>query len=278
MIAVVQNEAIPNTDGKTRDGLRLAFVNTADGWTAICDASKDKNNGCKFDAGRSSQWFVTSGGKQIAQIKAQGWLDNDYSSETGLLKIRGAVPRAGKRDHLFGGWPDAKVYPALIATSVQPGTSNRWRSVYPEKMTMAAILPVLKKHVPVIPDCRGGGQNDSRPGRAPTASDVHVFGTWTTKNGEILVQAGLKPELVKGCDFTADALADVWLYDDGNAGPRGLPALIADEATHQLIAIGDFAGDGPEEALFFLSGYNEDGFVLYYDHFQKAATFIWGYQ
>ena len=280
MIALVQEESVPNQDGKIRTGLRLAFVKTANGWAAICDASKEKNAGCRFDANTASQWIVSERGKPAGHVTAKGWLDMNYPSETGLLKIvSGMPPRTGRRNHDFAGWNDNPVYPPLVATSVAPGASNRWSNVYPEKMAVAAILPVLKKQVPVIPDCTNGGQDDSKPGRPVTANDVHVFETWETKNGEMLVGAGIKPELVQKCDFTADALADVWLYeDDGEIPAQALPALIADETTHKLIAIGDFAGDGNEEALFWLAGYNEDGFVLYYDHFRKSAKFVWGYQ
>jgi len=281
MIAVVQEESVPNGGGKLRTGLRLAFVKTADGWAAVCDASKEKNAGCRFDANAASQWIMSSGGRAIGRLTAKGWLDTNYSSETGLLKIiSGTPPRAGRRSLGFAGWGGNPVYPPVAATSVMPGGSARWNAVYPEKMPLAAILPVLKKQVPEIPDCTNGGQDDPpRKGRPIALEDIHVFETWMTKNGEVLVGAGIKPELVQKCDYTADSLADVWLYEnDGDEPARPLPALIAPETTHRLIAIGDFAGDGNEEALFWLSGYDEDGFVLYYDHFRKTAKFAWSYQ
>ncbi|GEM_PF-3364721 len=280
MIALVQEESVPNGAGKLRTGLRLAFVKTADGWAAICDASREKNAGCRFDAGAPSQWIVSARGKTIAQITAKGWLDMDYSSETGLLAIISGMPaRSGKRSHDFAGWNDNPVYPPLVATNVTPGKGGRWTSVYPEKMPLAVILPVLKKQVAEIPDCTNGGQDDPpRKGRPPGTGDIRVFETWQTKNGELLVGASIKPELVRKCDYTADSLADVWLYEnDGEEPARPLPALIQPETTHRLVAIGDFAGDGNEEALFWLSGYDEDGFVLYYDHFRKAAKFAWTY-
>ncbi len=281
MIALVQEESVPNGGGKLRTGLRLAFEKTADGWTAICDANREKSTGCRFNADVPSQWIVSEGGRTIGRVAAKGWLDTDYPSETGLLRILSGAPvPGGKRSHEFAGWNDNPVYRPLVATNVSPGKVARWRSVYPEKMPFAVILPVLKKQVAEIPDCTNGGQdNPPRKGRPLAANDIHVFETWQTMNGELLVGAGIKPELVQKCDYTADSLADVWLYEnDGEEPARALPALIEPETTHRLIAIGDFAGDGNEEALFWLSGYNEDGFVLYYDHFSKAAKFAWGYQ
>jgi len=40
---------------------------------------------------------------------------------------------------------------------------------------------------------------------------------------------------------------------------------------------GDFVGDGKIEVIFFFSGYNEDGYILYFDHFSKSEKFSWHY-
>jgi hypothetical protein len=280
MIAVLQETAAPNSDGAIRAGVRLAFVKTADGWVTICDAGKDKNSGCKFDASVPSRWIISDRGKQIGRVTAEGWLDNEYNSETGLMKIvSGAPPWQGARNHNFGGWNDSAVYRPLVATSAEPGSDAHWSEVYPEKMAMSAILPVLRKQVPALPECRSDAKRVAPFGkRRPLGmDDIHVFEAAQSANGGLLAGAAVKSELVRDCDYTADSLADVWLYSDGKSAPRALPALIEQEATHQLIAIGDFAGDGSEEALFWLSGYNEDGFILYYDHFQKAAKYGWSY-
>ena len=82
---------------------------------------------------------------------------------------------------------------------------------------------------------------------------------------------------MKPCEYELDLVTDVWFYDDGKSAPQALPALTSSEATHRVIDIGDFAGDGHEEALFWLSGYDEDGFVLLYDGFKKSARFAWSY-
>lgn len=45
----------------------------------------------------------------------------------------------------------------------------------------------------------------------------------------------------------------------------------------ELIEFGDFDGDGESEGLFFLSGYNRDGYVLLHDKMTKLTKFVWSY-
>jgi len=44
-----------------------------------------------------------------------------------------------------------------------------------------------------------------------------------------------------------------------------------------LLDVGDYDKDGKSEVLFWSSGYNEDGYVLYYDDFRKKVPFKWHY-
>ena len=45
----------------------------------------------------------------------------------------------------------------------------------------------------------------------------------------------------------------------------------------KLVDVGTFSDDGSQQAVFAYSGYNEDGYVLYYDAFRKHIEFTWGY-
>ena len=53
-------------------------------------------------------------------------------------------------------------------------------------------------------------------------------------------------------------------------GKRDLLSLI-------LVDAGDYDADGESEAVFFISGYNEDGYALFYDSFQKSVMWTWNY-
>jgi hypothetical protein len=44
-----------------------------------------------------------------------------------------------------------------------------------------------------------------------------------------------------------------------------------------LVDAGDYDADGKLELVFFVSGYNEDGYALFYDSFQKSVMYTWHY-
>jgi hypothetical protein len=269
-IAFVQEIAAPGGDGLVT-GLRLGFAKSGDGWTPICADS------CRFDARRPTQWHVRYRGGDLGVVTAGGWSDAGTIAMAGLLKIVSAdPPHQGTRTKIFAGWSDRAVHRPLVATSETGAEqASRWRQSDPQDSDAARMLPLLAHLVPKIPRCVGGeAQGD---GRALTASDIRIAEVWRNATGARLLSASVKPERVKACDYTADTLADVWAFDDGKS-LLALPALAAPETTHAFLDAGDFVGDGREEVVFWLSGYNEDGFVLYYDNFTRAAETHWNYQ
>ena len=44
-----------------------------------------------------------------------------------------------------------------------------------------------------------------------------------------------------------------------------------------LVDAGDYDADGKSELIFFLSGYNEDGYALFYDSNRKSVRWTWSY-
>jgi hypothetical protein len=45
----------------------------------------------------------------------------------------------------------------------------------------------------------------------------------------------------------------------------------------ELVGAGDFDGDGQSELLFWQSGYNEDGYLLFSSGLKQKAKYLWGY-
>jgi hypothetical protein len=277
-LAIAPAAAVPEigirVDGP--QGLRLAFVKAGGDWQPVCvfPADQTKPWTCRS---QPAQWFVRYRGKQIGTVSAKGWADTQSDPGIGLLKIAsGAAPHIGARDKSFSGWLDKPVYRPLVATNTAlPDRAPDWIASKPQPSDIAAALPFLRKQVPIVPDCGTDGEPSGK-GRPLEMAEAVIAQTWRNGSGASFFGMSLKPNLVARCNFTADALEDVWIYSDAS-GARALPALIEDEATHAFIDIGDFAGDGGEEALFALAGYNEDGFVLYYDGFRKSARISWHY-
>ncbi len=275
-IAVVQDVA-RDDDGANRTGLRLGFVASGESWTAICKS--DANNACLFQAPAVNRWQVRAAGKEVGKISTQGWFDPSLGAANGLLRVTTVVPLfQGPRSHAFAGWLDKPVYRPLLALSQPlPALDPDWTRARATEADARLMLPLLQKVRPLVPDCRNGDSAGGK-GRAVTAADVLVSEVWQDKGVGRLLSASLKPDRVAKCDYTGDLLTDVWAHDDGHGHLHPISPLVESETTHVLIDAGDFAGNGKEEFLFFLSGYNEDGFVLVYDHFTRSARFSWRYQ
>jgi hypothetical protein len=276
MIAVLQDIA-RDDGGANRTALRLGFVAKGEEWLPLCHP--DSNNGCLFRAPAVSRWQLRANGKEVGTATTQGWFDPSLIAANGLLRV--TTPTSlfqGPRSHVFAGWFDKPVHRPLVAlSSPLPDGPPNWTRVRATDADARLMLPLLARVSPRVPDCTNGEPAKDK-GRALTADDVHVGEVWQGTSGERLLSASLKPERVKTCDYTADLLADVWGHDDGHAHLNAISLLSESEATHVLVDTGDFGGDGKEEFLFFLSGYNEDGFILVYDHFRRSARFSWSYQ
>ena len=275
IIAALQDVA--RTDQANQPAVRLLFMRTANGWAPLCKDSASGNASCRFAGAAPAEWHAIFRGRTLATVATKGWFDESILADSGALAVTSAsVPHQGGRTDDFAGWLDRPVHRPLVATPLAlPPSAPRWQSGAPRAGDARAILPLLAKHIGVLPDC-STGEADASKGRPLREDDLRFVEVWQSASGERLLAAALKPDRVKNCDYTADVLADVWAYDDGH-DIRALPALAEDETTHRFVDAGDFAQDGGEEVLFWLSGYDEDGFILYYDHFAKVARFSWSY-
>jgi hypothetical protein len=101
-------------------------------------------------------------------------------------------------------------------------------------------------------------------------------------SGELLLRFGVDPRLQASCGMRSSP--DLWLFRSPDGDPRVLPGQVWSEQEGinfnpilEPVDAGDFGGDGGEVAIFFFSGYNFDGYVLYYDNFRKAVRFGWNY-
>jgi hypothetical protein len=105
---------------------------------------------------------------------------------------------------------------------------------------------------------------------------------WRSNSGELLLHFGVDPRLQANCEIRDNRNVRLFQSPDGDF--RVLPGqewsdreAINFTPNLKLVDAGDFTGDGGEEAVFFFSGYNFDGYVLYYDNFRKAVRFGWSY-
>jgi hypothetical protein len=279
LIAVLQEEKPDSVDAAIRAEIRVAFREQNGDWIPVCreTSQPDSRAACAFAGETPAHWQVVLHGRDVGVVQTRDWLERDAYAGIGLLRVFGdEIPHAGPRTTEFAGWAGVPVHRPLIAFNVRRNWNVRWRNSYPADTPTASLLSSMRKLVPTVPACTQNGDRRG-PGRPLVAADIHVTELWKAPRGERLIGASLKTERVKPCEYDFDLVADSWFYDDGKSPVRALPALASNDTTHRLVDIGDFAGNGHEEALFWLSGYDEDGFILLFDGFRKSARFAWTY-
>jgi len=297
MIGIVEETVQGDFAHRTRADVRLGFLKTDIGWAAIgCNASPKAGpqqwNGlamtCEHfaDPDRPRVWQVTAGGNNLGEITTRGWLDTGYYSYAGALRIvSGGVPFAGARDKNFSGWTGAPVHHPLVAVSPGlPPAGKRWIEDKPRSNLRDALWPQFHKFIPKIEVCKA--RKDAEPlseTRASRKSDLEVLNGLRSQSGEMLLHLRVNPAFSNDCDGTLGWQMEMWFYRAADGRLRVLPGQFADRnwtnpsTVLTPVDLGAYAGDGSEQAVFFLSAYNLDGYVLYYDHFTKFARVTWSY-
>ena len=93
--------------------------------------------------------------------------------------------------------------------------------------------------------------------------------SYADARGRKLVTLQLDPKL-NSCDGPGEAAWELHTFVVDH-GIRHLGSGMS------LVDAGDYDGDGSSEVLFWFSGYNQDGYVLFGDDLRKVAETYWTY-
>ena len=307
---VEESHVVGSPSGELETHLRLGFLSTTEGWRTVCNSRSTHlnetrdfsepqplgflrttkewhavgNETCEFsEPQRLRKWSVWFNGKNIGQVSTSGWVNSDYHSKSGQLRITSTpIPRVGKRVAAFAGWGDVKKFRPLVALlAMRPGPSKTWTSSKPTPKDIDTVWPAFRRIIPEIPSCKYDKEGHYLRTERPIAkNNLEIFHVIRSDREEKLIGAHVARRFFKDCDGWGGSASDLWFFSEGNSQPRMIsrqPQLDGWDSSQELVDIGDFDGDGRIEALFWFSGYNEDGYVLYFDRFKKSATFTWGY-
>lgn len=282
VLGFVEEAAEHTADGEKRQtNLRLGFRREGGGWVAICasNGSPPWDTACAFPGAASERrWTVVSRGKPIAQVTTRGWLTQEWYKSEGLLRLEERdPPRVGDRSIAFGGWAALPVHRPLLAFSAAVPAYRPWTRTAPTQRDKAVAFPLLRDAFPRIRMCGAGGVVDGRT-IATRENHVDVFDVLQSPGGSRLIGLRVKRRYTQACDGAGDVGSDFWVLQHGTS-VRALPVFDARGFSASFVPVeaGDFDGDGRDEALFWFSGYNEDGYVLFFDDFTRTARFTWGY-
>ncbi len=179
-----------------------------------------------------------------------------------------ALPDQANPDRRFAGWCDA---PTLAPIMLLAGPDNVIARPA-ERIAAPDVLDRLLHHM-----------RNPEAGLNPCAADaagrpvelliehLRLAEAMILPGGVELVAVEISPAIVQCQSELGGQLPTHWyLLKDQNA-----PRLIGEAMTH--LGSADLDADGRYEHVFWFTGYNRDGYVLYEDHFAAPVRFEWGY-
>jgi len=229
------------------------------------------------------QWTIAFDGKKLGVIhshpveKASSYLGKTFphipEPKPGQLLI------IGKPSENFCGWLNTAVNRPLILVSKNNfGDPDQWKPFQPSGDQAKLFRSVFRAENPKVTNC----DENENPLPGPWKyedSAIRITQSYRSKDGDSLAEmfleggrCGINPGSFAQQLFLikADKSAVRIVIKGSDPENFGNPSLT-------LVDAGDYDADGKSELIFFLSGYNEDGYALFYDSFRKSVHWTWNY-
>jgi len=251
---------------------RALFRHRGDQWIALTHPEAS-------EAAERSQraWVVAFDGRSLGSVLT---VDTGYHSKYAENYTRDhvlplvphrSVPRIINVDKAFEGWSSCMHRPArpLVLVSLPHFRDpQHWRRFQPDSSGRQALFGRFRAAVDTVVVCPNGDDKPAQVWRYGP-SDLVFDKSYQDTLGHSLLALRLK-QPPNACEFTA---GPVWSGHWFLAGHDTL--YLASQL--ELVDAGDYDADGQSEVLFWHSGYNEDGYTLFYDHWRQRVDYWWSY-
>ena len=175
------------------------------------------------------------------------------------------LPASTKAYGHYRGWCDApKNSPLVVVSGTHP--VRRLAAQADRPVSSLSIEKAFLRSMPNQKICRG---DDSFRAAVFRRDDLVVDQALIMPGGKRLVSVSLRSAF-SACGSEAGGVSmPRWFVRDRT------PRFIGDSLTY--VASVDADGDGKPEHLFWFSGYNEDGYLLFNSEFDPPTRFTWKY-
>lgn len=227
------------------------------------------------------RWTIAFDGKNLGTVQIEDpstntkFINDWYYRRDKLHKIssNSSPPKIKNKSQLFSGWcgtPETR--PLVIVSKPHFKDPEKWKPFTPPNSYKKTLFPFLKVIVGRSSLLRCENPLDSIA--VPYDFKPHetiFYKSYKSASNEELVSFGLDPKVINCIDgIPAPEWLDNWFLIKNNEID-----YVGREM--QLIDAGDYDGDGKSELLFWYSGYNKDGYILFYNDFRGESKYLWGY-
>jgi len=246
----------------------FAKINTE--WLAL--SSKENAAGFKLDR---IVWTAAFDGKNIGQfissdpkmkISPEWTYPRDYLQ---VLESGQTLPEIKDKFEAFSGWCDAPRYrPIVLVSAPNYQDPEQWKRAAATVADKQKLFLAFREATKQAPQCQVAKNDKPKPYKYELG-DLQIVTVFKNAQDRQLVSVTLRKQYY-GCDSELGwpenpkwfFLGETVRYIGNNLS---------------LIDAGDYDKDGKSEAIFWYSGYNRDGYVLFYNDFTSRADFIWSY-
>ncbi len=248
---------------------RLLFQQQGAQWIALTDPQDSQ------DHARQS-WVVAFDGRNLGSVVTlnnglPGKGDRTHARDH-LLQLASEQPPPHVRNisgtfSREGSWcGPSRWRPLVLVSQANVSDPQRWRPFKPDSSARRALFKTFRAVGDTLLMCPKG------PDRSAQAweygpSDLAFEKSYHDTLGHQLLSLRLK-EPANACEFTAGPEWSAHWF------------LVAQDTLYlaselELVDAGDYDGDGDSEVLFWHTGYDEDGYTLFYDHLRKRVDYWW---
>jgi len=243
--------------------VRMAFEYRDNAWHAFDEKRQ-----------RAVSWTVVLNGRAMGTVQSRPDANHQHLGEVGIQSIasdRSAIPRiaAGASDFYYSG-NRARTRPLILVSAAHSSDPEHWTSTTLSAPEQKLAIESFRKKVMSMEQC---DEPETQPIHLVpyTDDEVRLIKAYRSDGGEILFCQRLDDSR-SPCGFFDDPVFfDYWFVMKGTT-----VRFLGTQMTPMDAA--DLTGTGKSAWMFQTSrGEDQDGYELFYDDFNKKASFSWTY-
>jgi hypothetical protein len=268
--------------------VRVAFKWTDGEWEPTCRGNRRwwPDGECERERSADTTWWaLVRGGGVVGAVRSRGEALGSRLSDRGLALVgeTAGLPWNDERMLDFAGWIHEPVHRPMLATTFRDpadaGSSIASTDISDELRD--SLWPHFKTAVGKPIECTPytEGEDQEVFEWEFDIDDMDVVGIVQTRAGTRVVGLRTRPTHNE-CDGPQGLSRSTFWFRIGSDGNVNLltPSAHGD-FVYELtpLEVADVNDDGDSEYIFWFSGYNHDGYVLFNRDFTHQAEFLWNY-
>jgi hypothetical protein len=186
----------------------------------------------------------------------------------------------GKPSEDFSGWQSTLFNrPLVLVSNGGSKDPDGWKPLSPTEDHIRLFKSTFRTEYPKVNNCNEDEKQLPNPWHYKDA-DIKILKTYRSNKGDLLVSMYLQGGK---CGLNSDPFTPQLFLFRSNMSSTHIIARsrqsdpVEEKLSLTLVDTGDYDEDGKSEVIFFVSGYNEDGYAIYYNSFRKKVIWTWSY-